>query len=111
MNTLTFSDLLTAPPDLATLRGLWLVFSGEVAAALEAKQAAHGSPVHRVAPVAGPDGRFALCADLVSEIGPGGIHAALFATFDHALFPAVEVAPLSALTAAGWFAPAEESQS
>lgn len=102
---MTFTDLLSSPADLATLRGLWLVLSPEVAAALAAKQAAHGSPVHRVEPVAGPvaDPRFALCADLVTEIRPGGIHHALFASFDVAAFSAVEVLTRAELEAAGWF--------
>ena len=102
---MTFADLIAAPmPDLATLRGLWLVLPAEVTAALLEKQAAHGSPVHRVAPLAGPDGRFALCADLVTEIGPGGIHHALFASFDAALFAAVAVSTRADLEAEGWFA-------
>ena len=102
---MTFADLIAAPlPDLATLRVLWLVLPAEVNAALLAKQAAHGSPVHRVAPIAGPDGRFALCADLTTEIRPGGIHHALFASFDAATFSAVAIATRVELETAGWFA-------
>lgn len=106
---MTFAALLaTLPRPLAELRELWLVLPADVAANLASKQAAHGSPVHRVEPVAGPasDPRFALCADLVSEIGPGGLHAGLFAHLDAAKFATVEILDTATLRAAGWFAPA-----
>lgn len=105
---MTFADLLLSPPSLETLRGLWLVLPPDVAASALAKQELYGDPVHRVAPIAGPDGRFALCADLVTEVGPGGIHAALFASFDPGAFAEVEVLTRAELEADGWFQDAEE---
>ncbi len=103
---MTFAQLISSPPDLDTLRGLWLVLDAATATDLAAKQSAHGSPVHRVAPVAGPasDPRFALCADLVSEIQPGGLYHPLFASLDPAKFAAVQVATRAELESAGWFA-------
>jgi hypothetical protein len=103
---MTFADLLTAPPPLAELRDLWLVLDAATAADLAAKQAAYGSGVNRIEPVAGPanDPRFALCADLVTEIGPGGMHAALFAHLNAAVFSTVQILTRAELDAAGWFA-------
>jgi hypothetical protein len=100
---MTFADLLLSPPELATLRGLWLVLPPDVAASALAKQELYGDPAHRIAPIAGPDGRFALCADLLTEIAPGGLHAVLFARLDAGKFAAVEVIDTAALRAAGWF--------
>ena len=103
---MTFAALLsTLPRPLAELRDLWLVLDAQTAADLAAKQAAFGSHVHRIEPVAGPDGRFALCADLVTEIGAGGLHAALFAHLDAGKFADVEILDTETLVQLGWFNP------
>lgn len=109
---MTLADLLASPlPPLAELRGLWLVIPADVAATLLAKQESHGDPRHRVAPIHGPDlASVALCADLLTEVAPGGLHAATFAALDSGRFADVEVATFAALEAAGWFAPGAEPQ-
>jgi hypothetical protein len=38
-----------------------------------------------------------LCADLLTEIGPGGLYSGGFAHLPAELFPAVEVLPMSAV--------------
>jgi hypothetical protein len=40
----------------------------------------------------------------LTEVGPGGLHAALFAHLDSGRFGAVEILSTDALRAAGWFA-------
>lgn len=101
---MTFAALLSAPPPLAELRALWLVMPAALAETMLAKQAALPG-AHRVAPIRSPDGlSAAVCADLVSEIGPGGLYAPLFAALDAAQFGAVAVVPFSELVASGWFA-------
>ena len=106
---MTFAALLSSPPPLAELRALWLVMPAELAAAMLAKQAAL-STSHRVAPVVGPSlAEAAVCADLVSEVGPGGLYAPLFAALDAEQFGVVTVVPFAELTAAGWFAAPADS--
>jgi hypothetical protein len=107
---MTFADLLTTPRTLAELRDLWLVFDTAAAADLAAKQDAHGSPVNRIAPIAGPasDPRLALCADLMTEIGAGGMHAHLFSHLNAAAFSTVTISTTDELTALGWFATADD---
>jgi hypothetical protein len=108
---MTLADLLTAPirPAPDELRGLWLVIPAALAANVAAKQAALGNLRHRVAPVAGPDGtHVALCADLCTEIGPGGLYREVFGSLDGSQFAHVQVRPRADLEAEGWFAAAEE---
>jgi hypothetical protein len=103
---MTLADLIAAPPSPADLRGLWLVFDANLAAAALAKQADHAQ--HRIAPVPGPDGRFALCADLLTECAPGGLYHPTFAALDAARFGEVEIVSTDSLRASGWFAAASE---
>lgn len=91
---MTLAELLNQPlPDLATLRGLFVVFPGELLAECEAAQADATS--FRVHPIGLDDGRFALRADLLSEIGPGGVFASSFAKLDAEKFDQVEILELS----------------
>jgi hypothetical protein len=46
---------------------------------------------HRAAPVATADGRWVLCADLLREIGPGGLYHDGFELLPQQLFTSVEV--------------------
>lgn len=103
---MTFADLITQQHTLAELRALWIVMDATTAADLAAKQDTYGSAVNRIAPVAGPasDPRSALCADLVTEIGPGGMHAHLFSHLNQAAFSTVAVLTRAELDALGWFA-------
>ena len=62
---------------------------------LAAVQAEHGNPRHVASPVDLVDGRKMLCADLLTEVGPGGLYSGGFAHLPAELFPLVEVLPMS----------------
>ena len=88
-------ELLAAQPDLATLRGLALILSPELHATLEAVQAQ--LPPRTCVAQAMPlvDGRFMLGADLLSEIGPGGLYSDGFGQLPQAALSLVEVLPMA----------------
>jgi hypothetical protein len=92
---MTLADLITQPVSYDTAKDLAIVFSPELAAQLAAVQAEHGNPRHVAAPVDLVDGRKMLCADLLTEVGPGGIYSGGFAHLPAELFPSVEVLPMS----------------
>lgn len=46
---------------------------------------------HWAVPTALSDGRFALCGDLLSEVGPGGLYAPGFSRLDAGRFDEIEV--------------------
>ncbi len=92
---MTLADLITQPVSYETTKDLALVFSPELAAQLAAIQAEHGNPRHVASPVDLTDGRKMLCADLLTEIGPGGLYSGGFAHLPAELFPAVEVIPMA----------------
>jgi hypothetical protein len=92
---MTLADLITQPVSYDTAKDLALVFSPELAAQLAAVQAEHGNPRHVASPVDLVDGRKMLCADLLTEVGPGGLYSGGFAHLPAELFPAVEVLPMS----------------
>lgn len=83
---MTLEQLLSELPDTATLKGLWLVFDGEINERLKNAQPAYQ---HQVSPIGLTDGRFAVCADLLTELA--GIYAPTFAALDQSAFPAVQV--------------------
>jgi hypothetical protein len=92
---MTLSDLITQPVSYEKVKDLSLVFSSELAAQLTAVQAEHGNPRHVAMPVDLTDGRKMLRADLLTEIGPGGLYAQGFSHLPVELFPLVEVLPMS----------------
>jgi hypothetical protein len=92
---MTLSDLITQPVSYETTKDLALVFSPELAAQLAAVQSEHGNPRHVASPVDLTDGRKMLCADLLTEVGPGGLYSGGFAHLPAELFPSVEVLPMS----------------
>ena len=92
---MTLSDLISQPVTYETAKDLALVFSPELAAQLAAVQSEHGNPRHVASPVDLIDGRKMLCADLLTEVGPGGLYSGGFAHLPAELFPAVEVLPMS----------------
>jgi hypothetical protein len=92
---MTLADLISQPVSYETAKDLALVFSPELAAQLAAVQSEHGDPRHVASPVDLTDGRKMLCADLLTEIGPGGLYSGGFAHLPAELFPAVEVLPMS----------------
>jgi hypothetical protein len=65
---------------------MWLVFDAAIAQRLKDAQPAYQ---HQVAPIALTDGRYALCADLLTE--KDGIYAPTFQTLDQTAFPLVNV--------------------
>jgi hypothetical protein len=92
---MTLADLITQPVSYTDAKDLALVFSPELAAQLAAVQAEHGNPRHVASPVPLTDGQLMLCADLLTEVGPGGIYSGGFAHLPAELFPSVEVLPMS----------------
>lgn len=85
-------DLLASLPSLsvADAKGIALVFSQ---AGHDAVIAAHTDEQHRAAPVQLQDGRWMLCADLLTEVHASGLYAGIFARLPHELFDRVEVIP------------------
>jgi hypothetical protein len=94
---MTLADLIQQPVSYDAAKDLALVFSPDLAAQLAAVQAEHGNPRHVASPVDLIDGRKMLCADLLTEVGPGGLYYSGFAHLPAELFPAVEVLPMSAV--------------
>jgi hypothetical protein len=92
---MTLADLIQQPVSYETAKDLALVFSPELAAQLAAVQSEHGNPRHVASPVDLVDGRKMLCADLLTEVGPGGLYSGGFAHLPAELFPSVEVLPMS----------------
>jgi len=92
---MTLADLITQPVSYETARDLALVFSPERATQLADVQSEHGNPRHVASPVDLTDGRKMLCADLLTEVGPGGLYSGGFAHLPAELFPIVEVLPMS----------------
>jgi hypothetical protein len=92
---MTLADIINQPLTYDTAKDLALVFSHELAAQLAAVQAEYGNPRHVASPVDLADGRKMLCADLLTEIGPGGLYAQGFGHLPVELFPAVSVIPMA----------------
>jgi len=92
---MTLADLITQPINYETARDLAIVLTPEQAATLGAIQAQYGNPLHVAAPVPLTDGRLMLCADLLTETGPGGLYAQGFAHLPAELFAQVAVIPMA----------------
>jgi hypothetical protein len=90
---MTLADL-TLPISYADARGLALVFTPPLAARLAELHGQHGSPNCVPVPRVLTDGRLMLSADVLTEIGPGGLLKAMWAAADKAVLgQAVEVMP------------------
>jgi len=92
---MTLDQLLTAPLTATEAKGYAILLDTTLRDLLAAVQAEHGDPRHRVQPVALTDGRFMLCADLLTEVGEGGLFASGFAHLDPQLFSQVPVVPMA----------------
>ncbi len=92
---MTLADLITQPVSYETAKELAIVLTPDQAATLGAIQAQYGNPRHVAAPVPLTDGRLMLCADLLTETGPGGLYAQGFAHLPAELFPQVAVIPMA----------------
>jgi hypothetical protein len=69
---MTLGDL-TLPISYAVARGYALVFSPALAGRLAQLHALHGSPNCVPVPQVTTDGRLMLCADVLTEVEPGGL--------------------------------------
>lgn len=92
---MNLTQLLATAPDLTILRGLALILTPELHATLVVVQEALPDRAFKAQPVELTDGNFMLCADLLSEIGPGGLYAEGFGQLPPAALPLVEVMPMA----------------
>jgi hypothetical protein len=91
---------LSLPITDADARGLALVFSPALAARLDQLHAAHGSSNCVPVPSQLVNGRRMLCADVLTEVRPGGLLAAMWTAADQSVLGAsVEVIPWDAAVA------------
>jgi hypothetical protein len=88
---MTLADLITQPVSYETAQELAIVLTPDQAATLGKVQAQYGNPNHVAAPVPLVDGRLMLCADLLTETGPGGLYAQGFAHLSADIFPQVQI--------------------
>ncbi|MEY3203967.1 MAG: hypothetical protein RLZZ21_298 [Planctomycetota bacterium] len=90
---MTLSDL-TLPISYADARQYALVFTPALAGRLAQLHAEHGSQKCAPVPRVLVDGRLMLSADVLTEVGPGGLLEAMWAAADkQVLGQAVEVLP------------------
>lgn len=104
---MNLAELLAANPpkpaaqytqqELSALRGLWLVFPASLAAILAQEQAEHGDPHNVASPLTLTNGKYALCADLLTEVSKGGLFADGFAALPADQFASVDVISFSQL--------------
>lgn len=92
---MTLADLITQPVSYETAKELAIILTPEQAATLGAIQQEYGNPKHVASPVELTDGNLMLCADLLTETGPGGLYAQGFAHLPADLFPQVAVMPMA----------------
>jgi len=92
---MTLGDL-TLPISYEDARQLALVFSPQLARRLAELHGIHGSQKCVPMPRTLTDGRLMLSADVLTEIEPGGLLAAMWEAADKTiLLPAVEVVPVA----------------
>lgn len=87
---MNLQELIQQTKSYEELKALALVFNSSLKNILEATQETFQSK-HKAAPVELTDGRFMLCADLLTEIHPEGLYAQGFGMLDSNLFSQVEV--------------------
>ena len=87
---MNLQELVQQNKSYEELKSLALVFNSSLKEILEATQETFASK-HKASPVELTDGRFMLCADLLTEIQPGGLYAQGFGLLDTDLFSQVEV--------------------
>jgi hypothetical protein len=92
---MTLADLISQPVSYESAKDLAIILTPDQAATLGAVQSQYGNPRHVAAPVPLTDGRLMLCADLLTETGPGGLYAQGFAHLPAELFPQVAVIPMA----------------
>ena len=87
---MTLDQLLQDPIQTANLSQFWLLFDPTLNNRLMEVQPHYQ---HQLSPIELTDGRFALCADLLSEIS--GLYAKTFDALDKSTFSSVYVVPFS----------------
>jgi hypothetical protein len=88
---MTLADI-TLPISDANAKAIALVFTPQLAGRLAELHAEHGSPNCVPMPRVLTDGRLMLCADVLTEVMPGGLLHAMWAAADQAvLLASVEV--------------------
>ena len=87
---MNLQELIQQNKSYEELKGLALVFNSSLKNILESTQETFQSK-HKASPVELSDGRFMLCADLLTEIHPNGLYAQGFGLLDKDLFAQVEV--------------------
>lgn len=83
-------ELIQQNKSYEELKDLALVFNVNLKNILEATQATLQSN-HQASPVELTNGSYMLCADLLTEIGPGGLYSQGFGLLDTDLFSQVSV--------------------
>jgi hypothetical protein len=90
---MTLADI-DLPISDSDAKGLALVFTPQLAQRLAELHAEYGSPNCVPMPRVLTDGRLMLCADILTEVGEGGLLHAMWQAADQSvLLPAVEVIP------------------
>ena len=85
---------LTLPISYADAKALALVFTPALAGRLAELHGEHGSTNCVPIPRTLTDGRLMICGDILTEVMPGGLLAAMWAAADQAvLLPSVTVIP------------------
>ena len=93
---MNLAELLATNPDLTTLRGLALVLSPALHETLaDVQDVLPADRQFRASDRLLTDGRFMLNADLLTEIGPGGLYHDGFGQLQPAAFVHVEVIPMA----------------
>ena len=93
---MTLSEL-TLPMPYADCKDLALVYPYEIAVALYGVQEEHGDPRHVPVGRQLTDGRWAMCGDVLSEVGDGGILSQAFSYITQEMMASVEVVTLAGL--------------
>ena len=92
---MTLADLISQPVSYESAKDLAIILTPDQAALLGSIQSEHGNPRHVASPVELTDGNLMLCADLLTETGPGGLYAQGFAHLPAELFPQVQILPIA----------------
>ena len=92
---MTLADMVDALPlNYSDSLDKALVFDSATAQRLAEVQSQYGSAAITVSPVLLTDGRWMVSADLLSEVGEGGLLAVGFSHLNAANFSAIDVVPM-----------------
>ena len=95
---MNLQELIQQNKSYEELKGLALVFDSNLKSILESTQETFQSK-HKASPVELTNGSYMLCADLLTEIHPGGLYAQGFGLLDTDLFAQVEVVSMEEASA------------